>query len=212
MTHLPEQPVIQFKKLHDDAIIPTKGTSHAAGYDLYALEETVIIGGAGNVLVPTGIAVQLPEGTYGRIAMRSGHAVKQHLNVSAGVIDQDYTGGLGVVVHCTRLFNPDQIVILKTTACTAHANNVSYIDVKTAYENEPGIVNMIASKIQGRLVDYTDEPMYPHLEPHVCVIKKGERFAQLIPEKVAYPSIKVVTEFEKQYDPHLGYGSTGKGV
>lgn len=96
---------VQFKKLHPDAIIPTRGTSHSAGFDLYALKDMIITGGCGNVIIPTGIAVQLPEGTYGRIAMRSGLAVKQHLSVSAGVIDVDYTGEIGVVVYCTKTHN-----------------------------------------------------------------------------------------------------------
>jgi dUTP pyrophosphatase len=93
---------VQFKKLHSDAIIPTRGTPYSAGFDLYALKDMIITGGCGNVIIPTGIAVQLPEGTYGRIAMRSGLAVKQHLSVSAGVIDVDYTGEIGVVAYCTK--------------------------------------------------------------------------------------------------------------
>jgi dUTP pyrophosphatase len=93
---------VQFKKLHPDAIIPTRGTPHSAGFDLYAIKDMLITGGCGNVIIPTGIAVQLPEGTYGRIAMRSGLAVKQHLSVSAGVIDVDYTGEIGVVAYCTK--------------------------------------------------------------------------------------------------------------
>ena len=97
-----EVETVQFKKLHPDAIIPTRATSHSAGFDLYALKDMIITGGCGNVIIPTGIAVQLPEGTYGRIAMRSGLAVKQHLNVSAGVIDVDYTGEIGVIAYCTK--------------------------------------------------------------------------------------------------------------
>jgi len=91
------EPVL-FAKLHPDAIIPTRGTPVSAGFDLYALEDKLIVGGHGNILVPTGIAVKLPPNTYGRIAMRSGLALKQHLTVSAGVIDRDYVGPIGVLV------------------------------------------------------------------------------------------------------------------
>ena len=93
---------IQFKKLHPEAIIPTRGTDLAVGFDLYALEDTVIEYGAGNKIVKTGIAVQMVEGTYGRIAMRSGLAVRQHLGVSAGVIDLDYVDPIGVVTFCCK--------------------------------------------------------------------------------------------------------------
>lgn len=73
---------ILFMKLHTNDTIPTRGTRASAGFDLYALEDTTIVGGAGNILVHTGIAVKLPPGTYGRIAMRSGLALRQHLGVS----------------------------------------------------------------------------------------------------------------------------------
>lgn len=96
--------MLLFKKLHPDAIIPTRATLLSAGFDLFALEETHISPMYGSVLVHTGIAVRLPAGTYGRIAMRSGLSIKQHLAVSAGVIDQDYRGTVGVVVFCTGMF------------------------------------------------------------------------------------------------------------
>jgi dUTP pyrophosphatase len=94
---------IKFKKLHENAIIPTRATEHSAGFDLYALEDRLIVGGEGCVVVPTGIAVQLPPGTYGRIAMRSGLSVKEHLAVSGGVIDQDYVLSIGIITYATKV-------------------------------------------------------------------------------------------------------------
>lgn len=94
------QTQILFEKLDANATVPTRGTPSSAGFDLYALADVTI--GEGNTLVRTGIAVALPSGTYGRIAMRSGLAVRHHLNVSAGVIDIDYRGEVGVVVYCTK--------------------------------------------------------------------------------------------------------------
>ncbi|KAI3618413.1 hypothetical protein CBS9595_002776 [Malassezia furfur] len=69
------------------AKIPTRGSSQAAGYDLYAAEDTVIPK-SGRAVVQTGISVAIPEGHYGRVAPRSG----------LGVVDADYRGLLGVVL------------------------------------------------------------------------------------------------------------------
>ncbi len=92
---------MSFRKLHDNAIIPTRATAKSAGYDLYAVDDYLIDGLEGSVLVKTGVAFNCPPGLYGRIAMRSGLAVKQHLTVSAGVVDEDYPGEIGVVVSRT---------------------------------------------------------------------------------------------------------------
>lgn len=51
------------------------------------------------MIIDTGIQIQLPLGTYGRIASRSGIVVKHHIEVKAGVIDPDHTGTLKVVLH-----------------------------------------------------------------------------------------------------------------
>ena len=86
------------KKLCYDAIVPTRGSDRSVGYDLYSTEDTVVPCQAGRALVPTGIAVVLPEGVYGRVAPRSGLTVKHCIDVGAGVIDPDYTGEVKVVL------------------------------------------------------------------------------------------------------------------
>ena len=88
------------KRLTDDAKIPTRGSADAAGYDLYAAnpDPIVIQGQSGRALIPTGLQLVLPPGTYGRVAPRSGLAVKQGLTTGAGVIDIDYTGEVKVLL------------------------------------------------------------------------------------------------------------------
>lgn len=49
-------------------------------------------------VVPTDISIAVPEGTYGRVAPRSGLAVKHFIDTGAGVIDYDYRGPVGVVL------------------------------------------------------------------------------------------------------------------
>ena len=94
------------KKLTNDATMPTRGSDGAVGYDLYSTEDTVVPCQAGRALVGTGISVVLPPGVYGRVAPRSGLAVKHCINVGAGVIDPDYTGEIKVVLfnHGTEDF------------------------------------------------------------------------------------------------------------
>ena len=86
------------KKLCFDAIVPTRGSDRSVGYDLYSSEDAMVPCQAGRALVGTGITVVLPEGVYGRVAPRSGLAVKHCINVGAGVIDPDYTGEIKVVL------------------------------------------------------------------------------------------------------------------
>ena len=59
-----------------------------------------------NALVKTDLAVKIPEKCYGRIAPRSGLALKHHIAVGAGVIDRDYRGNVGVILfnHSSEIF------------------------------------------------------------------------------------------------------------
>ena len=94
------------KKLNPEADLPVRGSNGAAGYDLTSTEECTILPNR-RVVVSTGISVKVPEGTYGRIAPRSGLAVKHGIHVGAGVIDSDYTGELKVVLfnHNNKKYN-----------------------------------------------------------------------------------------------------------
>lgn len=84
-------------KLAQDAKIPTKGSSDAAGFDLYSIED-VIINAKSRAIIKTGIAIELPKSTYGRIASRSGLACEYGIEVGAGVIDSDYRGEIKVLL------------------------------------------------------------------------------------------------------------------
>jgi len=82
---------LKFLKLHAAAQLPTRGSRHAAGLDLYAIEDVTLRAGE-RAMVRTGLAVVIPRGFYGRVAPRSGLAVNHGLDVLAGVIDSDYRG------------------------------------------------------------------------------------------------------------------------
>jgi dUTP pyrophosphatase len=82
---------IRFLKLHEDAILPTRGSEKAAGLDLYSIE-SITLGPGERAAVRTGLAVAIPEGFYGRIGPRSGLAVKHGIDTLAGIVDCDYRG------------------------------------------------------------------------------------------------------------------------
>lgn len=145
------------KKLSENATIPTKEYDKAAGFDLYSAEDCVIPAACMGYqfchetkvtnLVKTDLSIRVPDGTYGRIAPRSGLAVKNKITTGAGVIDQSYTGNVGVV-----LFN---------------------------FGND----------------DFS--------------VKKGDRIAQLILEKISYERLEVVDELPNTERGEKGFGSSG---
>lgn len=83
--------------LNPKAKVPTRGSSLAAGHDLYSIEN-IVLKARGRAVVSTGIAVAIPPGYYGRVAPRSGLAVKHGIDTAAGVIDADYRGELKVAL------------------------------------------------------------------------------------------------------------------
>ena len=97
------------KKLVAHAIAPMRATEGSAGYDLSSAVDAVIPPN-GRLAVSTGIAIGLPEGTYGRVAPRSGLAYKFGIDVFAGVIDQDYRGEVKAILYNSG----DQPFVIKT--------------------------------------------------------------------------------------------------
>jgi dUTP pyrophosphatase len=87
-----------FRKLHEQASTPTKATTGAAGWDLYATNSVTIIPFKTG-LIKTNIQICLPPGTYGRLASRSGLAFKHCVDVMGGVIDPDYRGEIFVLLR-----------------------------------------------------------------------------------------------------------------
>jgi len=97
------------KKLSERATIPVRASPGSAGYDLSSAYDYVVPA-RGKELVKTDLSIALPEGTYGRVAPRSGLAWKHSIDVGAGVIDSDYRGNVGVI-----LFNfSDTDFVIKT--------------------------------------------------------------------------------------------------
>ncbi|NTV46067.1 MAG: dUTP diphosphatase [Chlorobiales bacterium] len=92
---------IKIRKLHAGAAVPHYATSHAAGLDLSAcLENEVIIDPQTVALVPTGLAIELPEGYEAQLRPRSGLALNYLISLpnTPATIDADYRGELKVIL------------------------------------------------------------------------------------------------------------------
>ncbi len=88
---------LKIKKLHKDAKTPKYGHHDDAGFDLLAIDDFLIKVGE-RFAVPTGIAMEIPEGYVGLIWDKSGVAIKSGLKTIAGVVDSTYRGEILVGV------------------------------------------------------------------------------------------------------------------
>ena len=87
---------LRVRRIHPNATLPSRA-HRSAGYDLTTVEGIVLPAGKRH-LVRTGLELAIPPNHYGRVAPRSGLAVKAGIDVMAGVIDEDYRGEVGVVL------------------------------------------------------------------------------------------------------------------
>lgn len=99
---------IKIKKLHPDAVIPTKATPQSACYDVYAPEDFIVR--PGRSVMPLGLAIELPIGYAAEIRPRSGYSSKGfagqladseyrfNADILHGVIDSDYREGIGAII------------------------------------------------------------------------------------------------------------------
>lgn len=94
---------VGFKRLSDDAFLPTKAHATDSGFDLYASEDVIIKPGE-TAVVPTGIAVKLPAGYEATVRPRSGVTSRTKLRVQLGTIDNGYGGEIGIIVDSTNSF------------------------------------------------------------------------------------------------------------
>lgn len=126
---------INVKKLRDNAVIPTRGSEYAAGYDLYAaIDETVIIGPHETQKIGTGLSFELPENTFGMIVARSGLATKEGLRPAncSGICDSDYRGEYIIALHN----DSDEIRYVEPNERIAQLILMSYVPMTFSLVNE----------------------------------------------------------------------------
>lgn len=93
---------VKIKKINNKAITPTRSSTQAAGYDIYACldKDKIAINPQQSIKINTGLALEIPDGYFGGIFARSGLATKENLRPSncVGVIDSDYRGEILVSI------------------------------------------------------------------------------------------------------------------
>jgi dUTP pyrophosphatase len=98
-----EDLIVEILPLQNSAGLPVPHyqTEHSAGVDLYAaVDDELVIGPGTWKLVPTGIAIAIPEGYEGQVRPRSGLALKHGIGMlnGPGTIDADYRGEIGIIL------------------------------------------------------------------------------------------------------------------
>jgi dUTP pyrophosphatase len=90
---------VSFKKLSEEAVIPTYQTPGASGFDFHAIEDMEIFPRQ-TVLVKTGLSMQIPEGYELQVRPRSGMSLKTKMRVanSPGTVDSDYRGEICIIM------------------------------------------------------------------------------------------------------------------
>lgn len=142
-------------KLHKDAIIPEKAHDGDAGFDLFALEDTIILPNDTKV-IQTGIGIEIPYGYYGDVTGKSGLTSKTQLRVQRGIVDFGYQGDIGVIVSNQQSYKWDDNIfdmLIQARYDVNNAKELSDLFVTKILENE---------------------------ESGVIKIKKGQKIAQIV--------------------------------
>ncbi|MDY0212415.1 MAG: dUTP diphosphatase [Desulfuromonadaceae bacterium] len=108
---------VELKCLHPDAVVPEYKTAQAAGMDLCAcLEQVLLLEPGQRALVSTGISLALPQGFEAQIRPRSGLALKHGISLvnSPGTIDADYRGEIKIILinhgdACVEIQSGDRV-------------------------------------------------------------------------------------------------------
>jgi dUTP pyrophosphatase len=98
---------VAVRRLREGAVVPRRAYEGDAGFDLTACEE-VTLGAGRRAVVPTGIAVEIPEGYAGFVQPRSGLAARHGITIvnTPGLVDSGYRGEIRVVLLNTDASEP----------------------------------------------------------------------------------------------------------
>jgi dUTP pyrophosphatase len=170
---------VKIKRLHPDAVIPKYAHEGDAGFDLVAIEDTIIEPGETKI-IRTGLSFAIPPGYEMQIRPRSGITLKTKLRVQLGTIDSGYRGEIGVIVD-----NISQEY--------AHI----HVDARDYY-------NAYVYTVEGEMKRTMRR--YKH---GAYIIRKGDRIAQAVIAPVEQAHFQVVDELDETTRGTGGFGSSG---
>ncbi|MGY3188783.1 dUTP diphosphatase [Lysinibacillus sp. TE18511] len=136
---------IGFKRLSENAVLPTKNNPSDSGLDLYAAEYIVIAPGE-TAVVKTNLAIQLPPGYEAQVRPRSGITSKTKLRVQLGTIDETYRGDIGIIIDNISLgngVNDECIKYVDGTTC----DDTSYPPGSYLIRNRDKIAQLVVQPI-----------------------------------------------------------------
>nr|WP_321303381.1 dUTP diphosphatase [uncultured Trichococcus sp.] len=174
---------INFKKLSSTAITPKKANYNDAGFDLYADEDITLEYGETKAIA-TNIALELPDGYMADVRPRSGLTRDTALRVHYGTVDAGYRGGVGIICE------------------NASGEEARYSD---AYSTAAAL-----AVFTGKDNEEVLEKANKHHEKSVIKIKRGDKIAQLVIQKIPDVQLVEVDELNDTVRGVGGFGSTGK--
>lgn len=166
----------------NDEFIPVYANKTDAGADLFA-SRTVVLAPGESVVMPTGIKVAIPAGYEIQVRPRSGISSKTTLRESnsPGTIDTGYRGEVGVILH--NVANPHYPV----ASFKNPEAKVIYVDGSEAIETDLVFTCRSHDSYVGD---------YDLTEPGSIIIRKGDRIAQMVVNKIVHADFKLVNNIE----------------
>lgn len=177
---------IGFKRLSVNAILPTKAHANDSGFDLFAATDVIIAPGE-TVVVPTDIAVQLPQGYEAQVRPRSGITSKTKLRVQLGTIDESYRGDIGIIVdNITQKEIEMRVTTDRLRLTNPQSNYYKTIDNRGKIDNNARILT------------------------GTYLIRKGDKIAQLVVQPIPTTvAVEITGELEDSDRGANGFGSSG---
>lgn len=188
---------VKVKKLNKLAVIPVYAHDTDAGFDLVSVE-TVLLQPGESTIVPTGLAMQLPNTHELQVRPRSGISSKTMIRVAnaPGTVDAGYRGEVGVILTNTR----------QREYAVSYAHNGLVSDVVDAYSEE-------VYGVDGKLADLTgtifEQGFYP---VGSILIKKGDKIAQGVLNEVPKARFTEVDDLDDSDRGGTGFGDSGFSV
>ncbi|MBG9693242.1 hypothetical protein ABD91_21115 [Lysinibacillus sphaericus] len=173
---------LKVKRLTKDAKLPVRAHDTDSGLDIFANGDVLIFPSESKV-IPTGIAISLPNDHEAQLRNRSGITSKTKIRIQFGTVDEGYRGAIGVMIDNIAPIQFDmseQLLEVKKT------NQVLLLD--------------------GTIIEVTDKEKVP---VGTILIRKDDKIAQMVIAPVAKPPVVEVDELDETDRGKKAFGDSG---